>query len=60
MELDRHTILPIERLTAACGGTLAAGAQLKAECGEDELDEVVPAGKVWHYHLKVDVTEEDA
>lgn len=60
MQLQRNTTLPRVTLDCASGGTLTAGQRLKAECGEDELDDVVPRGKVWHYHVKIAITEEDA
>ena len=40
--------------------TLSAGAKVKAECGEDELSETVPAGKEWATVIVVRVIETDA
>jgi len=42
-----------------CEKTLSAGATLKAEVGEDELDKTVPSGKQWAVILNVRLTETD-
>ena len=39
--------------------TLAAGGKVKMELGEDELSEVVPAGKEWDVVANIRLVERD-
>jgi len=47
------------RLEATNIQTLTAGAVIKAEIGQQELDSIVPAGKQWDVILSVRVVETD-
>jgi len=38
---------------------LGAGDKLKAEVGENELDETVPEGKIWHGKFQIFIREDD-
>ena len=48
------------RLEATNIQTLPAGAKVKAEIGDQELDATVPKGKEWAVILSVRVVETDA
>ena len=39
---------------------LLAGEKLKVEAGEEELSEIVPAGKCWNVRVLINITETDA
>jgi len=56
------TIVDIDRVlkTLTHSALLAAGDQVRAEFGEDELDETVPAGKKWEVQASLYIIETDA
>jgi len=56
------TIVEVDRVikTLTHDAVLAGGDKLKAEFGEDELDETVPRGKSWAVHAAYYIVESDA
>ena len=60
LSLENESIPSVVRRTLTYHEDHAAGDQLKLECGEDELDEEVPAGKTWDVQVTILVTETDA
>ena len=60
LDFEIATIPETIKKEVTCIRTLSAGDKLKAEIGsEDELDKIVPAGKVWDVVLNIRVTESD-
>jgi len=63
MELNWKTNPSVKSSTAQGTITIPAGKTLKIETsaqGEEILQEIVPAGKVWTVHISVFVEERDA
>jgi len=60
MDLETTVVPETTKKEATLEGILAAGAFVKAECGELEVNAIVPAGKVWTTVISVRVVETDA
>jgi len=60
MEFETTVVPGVVKKEATLTGALATGAKVKAECGEEELSETVPAGKVWTTVINIRVIEADA
>ena len=58
MELNKE--IGQTKLSLGVNISINAGDKFKIEVGEDELDEVVPEGKVWLVAFMIDILEEDA
>ncbi|HUX02260.1 MAG TPA: hypothetical protein VMY35_14945 [Phycisphaerae bacterium] len=60
MEFETVIVPGTVKKEATLEATLTAGAFVKAECGEEELAESVPEGKVWTTVINIRVIETDA